>query len=90
MRSVDLKELVERATELVEDVRRKGVPYLVTSGDDEPLAFLSPLAGAEDSSGHKPRPFVHDWQGYAKVADELRGKWPADTDSLAILNEVRR
>lgn len=91
MRSITVADFCARSAEVLDDLRAKEIPYVVTSGD-EPVAILSsPLDAARslDGAARKARAAGGGWESYLDLAESLRESWPAERDSGELLRRMR-
>ena len=91
MPAIGVRDLHNRTTEVLRDVRESGAEYVVTY-QGRPVALLLPVdterleramldAGKQATAG---------WECYARLADEIRSRWPTDQRSAAVLADIRR
>ena len=91
MALIGIRELRERASEVIRRVREEKAEYIITY-QGQPVAVLLPVdteavetamlqAGKLSSAA--------GWQAYQRLADALRKDWPADQSSQTVLDDVR-
>jgi prevent-host-death family protein len=89
---IGVRELRERASEVLRQVREEKVEYVITY-QGRPIAMLMPVqaemieaamvqAGKQSLTG--------GWETYAQLAEELRQAWPTDQNTQQLLDEIRR
>ena len=87
MKSVGVRELKNRATQIVREVRENQAEYIVTV-DGEPVAVLRPYEPADDADGEKR------WAAWLKLldaaAEEIGEGWPEDVSAVDAIREQRR
>jgi len=89
---IGIRELRERATQVLRQVREEGTEYIITY-QGRPIALLLPLDGeaVEQAMVKAARETAGgDWATYARVAEELRQAWPQERTAQNALDEVRR
>lgn len=92
MRSISVPDFCARPEEVLDGLREKEVPYLVTlAAGGEPVALLSPLevSGVGTAAAQKPAAPGAGWADYSRLAEDLRDSWPADRDSTTLLRAMR-
>lgn len=87
MPRVDVTELQERATEILEDVHKKFASYVITV-DGEPVATVRPYKPADDD----PTPEkIEQWlRDLDELADDIAKVWPAGLSAADAVAEQRR
>lgn len=87
MERVGVRELKNRATQIIRAVREEQVEYLVTV-DGEPVAVLRPLAEgdlqAERAAGWQR--FIDRMQ---EVAERIGAEWQSEKGAVELLSEIR-
>lgn len=87
-----VRELRERASEIIRGVREEGAEYVVTYRG-RPVAVILPLdaarAEAEIVAGSK-RAVLSGWEEYQRLAADIRRVWPADAPAEDVIDEIRR
>jgi prevent-host-death family protein len=89
---IGVRELRERASEVLRRVREERVEYVITY-QGQPVALLLPVnaetmeavivqAGKQGVAG--------GWETYARLAEQLRQAWPAEQGTQDTLDEIRR
>jgi len=92
MSLIGVRELRERATEILRRVREEKAEYIITY-QGHPIALLLPVEteaveAAMVEAGK--RSLAGGWATYARVAEQVRQAWPKERTSSAILDEIRR
>ena len=93
MPAIGVRQLHNRTTEVVREVREAGAEYVVTH-QGRPVALLLPvdterLERAMLEAG-KQAAATTAWERYARLAAETRERWPPGRRSGAALDDVRR
>ena len=89
---IGVRELRERTSEVLRQVREENTEYVITY-QGRPIAMLMPVqaemieaamvqAGKQSLAG--------GWETYAQLAEELRQAWPTDRSTQELLDEIRR
>jgi len=89
---IGVRELRERATEVLRQVREEKAEYIITY-QGHPIALLLPVnaeaieaamveAGKESVSG--------GWENYLHLAAKVRRVWPTEKKTQDVLDEIRR
>ena len=89
---IGVRELRERTSEVLRQVREEKTEYVITY-QGRPIAMLMPVhaemieaamvqAGKQSLTG--------GWETYAQLAEELRQAWPTDQSTQELLDEIRR
>jgi prevent-host-death family protein len=81
MAEVGIRELKNRASEIVRTVREERVTYTITYRG-HPVAQIVPLAGAEDDE--------QAWQELERLSQEISARWQSDKSAVELLTEMRR
>ena len=92
MALIGIRELRQKTAEILRRVQQNGEAYVITQ-QGRPIALLSPLdqEKIEAEILHSARQSVPDgWQVYARLANELRRKWPKDISTKSLLDQTRR
>ena len=92
MALIGIRELRQKTTEILRRVQQNGEAYVITQ-QGRPIALLSPLdqEKMEAEILRSARRSVPDgWQEYARLANELRRKWPKDLSTKSLLDQTRR
>ena len=78
---IGVRELRERASKVLRQVREEKVEYVITY-QGRPIAMLTPVqAGKQSLTG--------GWETYAQLAEELRQAWPTDQNTQELPDEIR-
>ena len=92
MPQVGVRELKNRTTEIVRDVRENRAEYVVTY-QGRPVAIILPLdterAEAEMVRAGK-NAISGNWEQYEQIAQEIRDAWPADLTTQDLIDAIRR
>jgi len=83
MITVGVRELKQRTSDLIRQVRQDGKEIRVTYRGDV-VALIVPVQRPE------PQDARAAWANLDTLAAEIGAHWPADVTSLDALNEVRR
>jgi prevent-host-death family protein len=92
MALIGIRELRQKTAEILRRVQQNGEAYVITQ-QGRPIALLSPLdqEKIEAEILRSARQSIPDgWQVYARLANELRGKWPKDISTKSLLDQTRR
>ncbi len=92
MALIGVRELRQRTTEILRQVREKKSGYIITH-QGRPIALLLPVnteavekamleTGKQTASA--------GWETFAQVAEEIRQNWPAEYPTQSVLNEIRQ
>jgi len=88
MKSVGVRELKNRATQIVREVRESQAEYVVTV-DGEPVAVLRPFTN-QDVDAHRTAE-VQEWIDELKaLAAEIGKSWPKEVSAVDAVREQRR
>mgnify|MGYP000953545742 CR=1 FL=1 len=87
MERVGVRELKNRATQIIRAVREEQAEYLVTV-DGEPVAVLRPLAEADLQAERAEgwRRFIARMQ---EVAERIGAEWQSEKGAVELLSEIR-
>jgi prevent-host-death family protein len=92
MSLIGVRELRQRTTEILRQVREKKAEYIITQ-QGRPVALLLPVntAAIEKAMLETGKQTVEvGWNAYARLAAEIRQAWPAETDTQTVLDDIRR
>lgn len=89
---IGVRELRERTSEVLRQVREEQTEYVITY-QGRPIAMLLPVnaevietalvqAGKQSLAG--------GWEAYTHLAEEARRDWPAEASTQDLLDEIRR
>jgi prevent-host-death family protein len=92
MALIGVRELRERATEVLRRVREEKAEYIITY-QGRPIAMLLPVntemieaamvqAGKGSVAG--------GWEAYARLAEQVRQAWPMEQSTQDLLDGIRR
>lgn len=87
MERVGVRELKNRATQIIRAVREEQAEYLVTV-DGEPVAVLRPLTEADLQAERAEgwRRFIDRMQ---EVAERIGAEWQSEKGAVELLSEIR-
>ena len=92
MSLIGVRELRERASEVIRRVREDRTEYVVTY-QGRPVAVILPLdterAEAEMVQAGK-RAVLDSWERYEQIAQEIRSAWPEDVSTQDLIDAIRR
>ena len=81
MAEVGVRELKNRASEIIRAVREEQAEYVITYRG-QPVARLVPVIGEEDDE--------QAWQELERLSQEISAHWQSDQSALELLAQVRR
>jgi len=81
MAEIGIRELKNRASEIVRAVREGRVEYVITHRG-QPVARLIPVTKEEDSE--------RAWQELEQLSQEVSARWRSDKSAVELLAEMRR
>jgi prevent-host-death family protein len=81
MAEVGVRELKNRASEIIRAVREERVEYVITYRG-QPVARLVPVIGEEDDE--------QAWQELEWLSQEISAQWRSDKSAVELLTEMRR
>jgi len=93
MPMIGVRELRERTAEVLRQVREQQAEYIITH-QGRPVALLLPvdaqaiekaIAQAGGRSGA-----AGGWEAYARLAEQLRQRWPASQTTSDLLDAIRQ
>jgi prevent-host-death family protein len=89
---IGIRELRERASEVLRQVREEKTEYVITY-QGRPIALLMPVdeetmevAMVEAGKQH----MAGGWENYARLAEQVRQAWPPEQGTQDLLDEIRR
>lgn len=88
MKQVGVKELKNRATQIVRDVREQGAEYVVTV-DGKPSAVVRPYT-EEDARAHRRAEWERRLAEMDALAEEIGKRWPPNVTAAEAVAEQRR
>ncbi len=78
---IGVRELREKTTQVIRDVRENRARYIITLRG-RPVAVIMPMTEADVvESG---------WDVYERLAEEIRKEWPEGLSTQEVMDEVRR
>ena len=89
---VGVRELRERTSEVLRQVREEGIEYVITY-QGRPIAMLLPVDAerAEAAIVQASKIGVTGgWETYAQLAEQVRQAWPTEQSTQELLDEIRR
>jgi prevent-host-death family protein len=92
MSLIGVRELRQHTSEVIRRVREDGAEYVVTY-QGRPVAVILPLdtQRAEKEMARVGRKAIRgSWERYQRLADEIRGAWPADIEAQDLIDAIRR
>jgi prevent-host-death family protein len=89
---IGVRELKEKAAEILRNVREERAEYIVTH-QGKPVAMLLPIS--EDALEKAVlevgrQATAKSWEAYARLAEEVRAEWPAGVTTEEVLKGLRR
>ena len=81
MAEVGVRELKNRASEIIRAVREERVEYVITYRG-KPVARLVPVTAEEDDE--------QAWQKLEWLSQEISAQWQSDKSAVELLTEMRR
>lgn len=91
MATIGVRELREKATEVLRKVREEKAEYIITH-QGRPVALLLPVDVEAIETAMletAKKTGTGGWEIYQALADALRASWPTGIDTQAVLDEVR-
>ena len=89
---IGVRELRERTSEVIRQVREDRAEYVVTY-QGRPVAIILPLdtrrAEAEMVRASK-NAIIGNWERYERLAEETRRAWPSGLSTQDLIDAVRR
>jgi prevent-host-death family protein len=92
MPTIGVRELRERTTEVLRQVREAQAEYIITD-QGKPVALLLPVdsAAVEAAMVQAGKQGVADgWETYRRVIEQVRQDWPTDKSTQELMDEIRR
>ncbi|MBN1584445.1 MAG: type II toxin-antitoxin system Phd/YefM family antitoxin [Anaerolineae bacterium] len=92
MSLIGVRELRERASEVIRQVREEHAEYVITY-QGRPVAIILPLDTdrAEAEMVQAGKKAIHrNGERYEKIANEIRAAWPANLSTQDLLDDIRR
>lgn len=92
MAIIGVRELRQQTSEVLRKVKEERAEYIITH-QGIPVALLLPLdeAAVEQAIVQVgKRGASQAWQTYAQIAARARDAWPVNTETQALLDEIRR
>lgn len=92
MAMIGVRELRQQTSEVLRKLKEERAEYIITH-QGIPVALLLPLdettvEQAIVQAGKRSAPQA--WRTYEQIAARARGAWPVDTETQALLDEIRR
>jgi prevent-host-death family protein len=92
MSTIGVRELRQRTTEVLRQVREKKAEYIITH-QGKPVALLLPVdteAVEQAMLETGKQTAIAGWETFDRLAEEIRQAWPAEYETQSILDEIRR
>jgi prevent-host-death family protein len=89
---IGVRELRQRTTEVLRQVREERAEYVITY-QGRPMALLLPVdtEAVEIAMVEASRQAVPGgWDAYARAAEQVRQAWPEERETQEVLDEIRR
>jgi len=89
---IGVRELRQRTTEVLRQVREEKAEYVITY-QGRPIAVLLPVVSEEVEAAMvqaSKQTVQGGWQTYAHVAEMLRQAWPEAYEIQTLLDDIRR
>jgi len=89
MTEIGVRELKARASEIVQNVRKKRSSYIITYRG-RPVGLLSPLEAAAQARAEAVQSAGEVWAELERLGAEIGRKWRSKQSSAELLSEMRR
>ena len=92
MPTIGVRELRERTTEVLRQIREKQAEYIITY-QGRPVALLLPINTETVEAAMvqaSRRSVVGGWETYARLAEQVRQEWPAELKTQDLVDEIRQ
>ena len=92
MPTIGVRELRERTTEVLRQIREKQAEYIITY-QGRPVALLLPINTESVEAAMvqaSRRSIAGGWETYARLAEQVRQEWPAELKTQDLVDEIRR
>lgn len=89
MKEIGVRELKARASEIVQNVRKKRSRYIITYRG-RPVGLLSPLEAAPPTRTETLQAVDEVWAELERLGAEIGRKWRSPKSSTELLSEMRR
>ncbi len=89
---IGVRELRQRTTEVLRQVREEKTEYIITH-QGHPVALLLPVSSEEIEAAMVQagkKAVGSNWETYARLSQTLQQNWPADVPTQSTLNDIRR
>lgn len=89
---IGVRELRQRTTEVLRQVREEKTEYIITY-QGHPVALLLPVSPEEIETAMVEagkKALGGNWETYVRLSQTLQQNWPDDVPTQSILNDVRR
>ena len=89
---IGVRELRQRTTEVLRQVREEKAEYVITY-QGRPIAVLLPVVSEEVEAAMvqtSKQTVQGGWQTYAHVAEMLRQAWPEEYQTQTLLDDIRQ
>ena len=90
MPQVGVRELKNKASEIIRSVREEQAEYVITYRG-KPVATIRPIPeGAEGYAVDDVRPDAEFWTQLDELRDEIAANWQSDKTAVELIEEQRR
>jgi prevent-host-death family protein len=88
---IGVRELRERTTQVLRQVRDEKAEYVITY-QGRPVALLLPISpeALESAMVQAAKQSSGGWEAYARAAEQVRQAWDTQVETQAVLDEIRR
>jgi len=87
MRGIGVRELRVKTSEIMRNVRKRGVSYIITYRG-RPVGLLSPLEDQGQSRAASSESAA--WDELTRLGNEIGRGWPVGISSTDVLSKIRR
>ncbi|NJL27639.1 MAG: type II toxin-antitoxin system Phd/YefM family antitoxin [Thermoanaerobaculia bacterium] len=87
-KKIGVRELKNRASSVVQEVREQMAEYVVTV-HEHPVAVIRPYTD-QDAQGDRRRARVQALAGMKRLAQEVGSRWVASQSAVDLIDEQRR
>ena len=89
MREIGVRELKIKASEIVQNMRKRRTRYLITYRG-RPVGMLSPLESTDMPASPQAADALLAWNELTRLGQEIAQGWPTGKTSAEYLTEMRR
>jgi prevent-host-death family protein len=89
MPEIGIRELKTRASEILRNVRKRGVRYMITYRG-RPVGLLIPVEQPELGTSEEATLSLAAWNELTKLGREIGRRWPKGLRSAQVLSKMRR